>query len=666
MPENILVVDDTEAICNILTSILETENYVVTTAMDGLEAVDKIQKEKFDLAIVDINLPGMGGIDVLKRIKQESIDTEVMIISGYGSLDTAVEAVREGAYDYLIKPFPIQKVIEIVKKGLDKKKQVIETRQQLNQLETENRELVLLSELRYAIGYTLDYNEVMELVMPSLHTVLDYHASAFLLKTDDEQTEVTIWTHHNPTDEIVNQIKSNLVNTFNNISQKQISKDKLNTYLNKVDYIPCPKYSTAQSLKSFLNIPISIKDGSSKELAGIINISSYNNNAFDLNTSELFHSIADNVISDTLEKQKRIRTEETNILETMIGSMSDGVIMLDRKKHISLINISAKKMLGLDPNSSIKEISLAESMSGSRLAETIKIMCGYNGDGGNNRKRGEMVCLSSFEEEIFIEKTKMFLSANISPLKTDKDTICGITTILRDVTKQKEIDEVKSNFVATVSHELYTPLTAIKNTISIIETLDTTDDNFPKFISIANRNIDRLEKLINEILTFSKIENNKMDMNFKPTDLKSLSHDIITNIQQLATNKGVVIKENIPDNLPKIHADSARLEQVITNIIDNAIKFTPENGTIAVEVKSPDDKSNDFLEVCVSDTGIGISLADQQRIFNRFERVTLYNKGVGLGLAIAKKIVDQHGGKIWVESELGKGSKFAFTVPIIK
>jgi PAS domain S-box-containing protein len=484
MPENVLVVDDTIAICDILTSILETENYVVTTAVDGPEALDKIQNEQFDLAIVDINLPGMNGIDVLKRIKEINADTEVMIISGYANLDSAVEAVRAGAYDYVMKPFGLQKIIEVVKKGLDKKKQVIETRQQLNQLEVKNRELGLLSELRYAIGYTLDYNEVMELVMPSLHTVLDYHVSAFLLMTDDGQTEVTIWTNHNSTDKIVNQIESHLVNTFNSISPKQISKDKLNTNLNKVDYILCLKYSATQSLKSFLNIPIAIKDGSSKKLAGMINISSYDSNAFDNNTSELFHSVADNIISDTLEKQKRMLSEEKKILETMMSSMTDGVIMLNRKKHISLVNLSANNMLGLDVNNTSKEMNLIESMSNSRLADTIKLISDYNGNRKNNETNHSAICFDSFDEEIFIEKNKKFLSANVSPLKTDEDKTCGIIAIIRDITRQKEIDEAKSNFVATVSHELRTPLTAIKNAISIIDMLDTSDDNFPKFISI--------------------------------------------------------------------------------------------------------------------------------------------------------------------------------------
>jgi two-component system phosphate regulon sensor histidine kinase PhoR len=258
----------------------------------------------------------------------------------------------------------------------------------------------------------------------------------------------------------------------------------------------------------------------------------------------------------------------------------------------------------------------------------------------------------------------MFLSANVSPLKSDDGKMCGIVAVLRDITKRKEIDEAKSNFISTVSHELRTPLTAIKNAVSIIETSDAIDGILQRFVIIANRNIDRLERLINEILAFSKLETGKMEMTFEPVDLRSLSYEIIANIQELAKQKSIEIKEKIPDGLPKAYADPHRLEQVLTNILDNAIKFTPENGRITIEARFVNSNSN-YLEVSVSDTGIGIALEDQQRIFDRFERATLYNKGVGLGLAIAKRIIDDHNGKIWVESESGKGSKFIFTVPRI-
>ncbi len=670
---NILVVDDSVPICDILTMLLEDEGHKVTTAISGLEAINEIEKEQFDLAIVDVNLPDSDGIDILKKIKQKSTDTEVVVVSGFATLDSAVEAVRAGAYDYIIKPFNVKSITEVVKKGLEKRKQVIEARQQLTELEEKNRELGLLYGLKYAIGYSLDYNEVMELIMSSLHNVLDYHASACLLMTDDDRTELTIWTYANCSDETAEQVKFNIISAFNSISRKQISQDSITTNLNKSDYLALSENCQTQELKSFLNIPLVINDGIEERLAGMVNISSHYANAFDQGTSKLFHSIANNIISDTFEKQRKILSEEKTILETMVNSMTDGVIMFDEKKHIFLVNLSAKKMLGLDLNKTIKESDIIKNIENSRLASIMKCVYGREGKNNGNGKSnhgGVQMLEKSFEEEIFIDDTQVFVNATVSPLKSDENKSCGIVVILRDITRQKEIDQAKSSFISTVSHELRTPLTSIKNAITILEMDETLNSKNQRFISIANRNIERLEKLINEILDFSKLESGKMDMNFRPVDIKSLSSDVISAIQHLASNKKIKIYNEIPDDLPRIYADKDRIEQVLTNIVDNAIKFTPENGSIKLEAKkvynvSDNGSNKSFLEVSISDTGIGISREDQERIFDRFERATLYNNGVGLGLSIVKKIVDSHNGKIWVESELGKGSKFSFILPTV-
>ena len=404
---DILVVDDEKSIRDILTIVLEEEGHTVTAVSDGGEAIESFEKNGYDLAIVDVNLPSAGGIEVLRRIKQANIETEVIIVSGYASLDNAVEAVRAGAYDYIIKPFAVQTITEVVKRGLDKRRQAVETRQQITQLEERNRELGLLYELQDAIGYKLDYNEVMELIMPSLHNVLDYHASAFLLVTEEDQTELTIWTSPDSSREVVDQIELNLIGAFNSISDKQLAGSGITTRLSKANFLVPTISLPFQRLRSSLNIPLVIKDGHSNRLAGMVNISSYNSDAFDQSTSKLFHSIANNIISDTLEKQKRMLTEEKNTLETMVSSMSDGVIMFDLKKHISLVNLSAKRMLGLVVNGIVRESSLMESLGSSRLAIAIRAICNRN----RNNEYDTTCIEGSFEEEIFIDNTKIFLSA---------------------------------------------------------------------------------------------------------------------------------------------------------------------------------------------------------------------------------------------------------------
>lgn len=658
MSPNILIVDDEKSIRDLFKVIMEKEGHNIITAEDGYEAMKQIELNDFDLAVVDINLPGPNGINILEKIKEVNSETEVIIMSGFASLDTAVDAMRLGAYDYIVKPFRLQAVIDTIRRGLEKQKQTIEAKQHLILLEEKNRELGMLYELRGAVNYILDYEEVMELIMQKMHNELDYDISAFLFILENEQAVLTIWSTPQTPQKLIDQVKTNLIKSFNNISSNQIEEDQI--IVKKKNILDSKNKASVpiETIKSFLNIPLAIKSFGRENLIGMVNISSWKENAFDQNTSRLFHSISNNIVSATLEKQKNLLSEEKSKLEVMLESMTDGVIMLDRKKHIFLINTSAKAMLGLEKEI-IKTEDLIKITKGTRLSSVIDSIC--------NLKEMHTFAIDekSFEEELYIDKAKMYLNVNVSPVKSEGDKIHGIVAILRDVTKKKEIEEAKSNFISTVSHELRTPLTSIQNAISIIEIAGEVNEQQAKFISIATRNVERLTKLVNEILDFSKLESGKMEMNFSPVDIKTLANESIANIMNLAGKRE--INENVPNDLPKVYADPSKLDQVFTNILDNAIKYTPDGGKITIEARKVNGKdSNDFVEIRISDTGIGIAPEKKERIFERFERGTLYNKGAGLGLAIVKKIIESHNGKIWVESELGKGSTFIFTIPIAK
>ncbi len=658
MSPNILIVDDEKGIRDLFTVIMEKEGHNITEAADGYEAMKQIESSYFDLAIVDINLPGPNGINILKKIKEVSSETEVIMMSGFATLDTAVDAVRLGAYDYIVKPFRLQSVIDTIRRGLEKQKQTIEAKQHLMLLEEQNRELGMLCELRSDISYILDYEEMMELIMRKMHNELDYDISAFLYIPENEQVFLNIWSDPKTPQELIDQVKLNLIKAFNYISPNQIVEDQIIIKKKNIKSSKNKLDNSISAIKSFLNIPL-VSDNSGKEhLFGMVNISSWKDNAFDQSTTRLFQSISNNIVSATLEKQKRLLSEEKSKLEVMLESMTDGVVMLDQKKHILLTNPSAKTMLGLEKEI-IRADDIISATEGTRLSSVIDNIC--------NLKEFNMFAMGekSFEEELYIEKTKMYLNANVSPIKSEGEKIHGIVVILRDVTKKKEIEEAKSNFISTVSHELRTPLTAIQNAISIIEMAGEVNEQQEKFISIATRNVERLTRLVNEILDFSKLESGKMEMNFSPVDIKALASMSIDNIRNLAGKRE--INENIPDDLPKAYADPGKLDQVFTNILDNAIKYTPDDGKITISarrVNGKDSNDPDFIEVRISDTGIGISPEKKERIFERFERGTLYNKGAGLGLAIVKKIIESHNGKIWVESELGKGSTFIFTVPV--
>lgn len=253
--------------------------------------------------------------------------------------------------------------------------------------------------------------------------------------------------------------------------------------------------------------------------------------------------------------------------------------------------------------------------------------------------------------------------------------------------KLERLERLKSEFISIVSHELRTPLTSIKNSLDILmsgrcgEITPATE----KFLNMAMRNVQRLSGIINDLLDLSKIEAGKMDFHFAPTDINTVISYVKSALSEVAKSKGLKLITNEADNLPEILADSQRLEQVLTNLVSNAIKFTPDGKSITISsrvVKAGDIKINenfkdiiknltgDYVEVSVEDEGIGIESKNLLHAFDKFAQIenSLSRKagGTGLGLPIAKQLLDAHKGAIWCDSELNKGSKFYFVIPVNK
>lgn len=253
--------------------------------------------------------------------------------------------------------------------------------------------------------------------------------------------------------------------------------------------------------------------------------------------------------------------------------------------------------------------------------------------------------------------------------------------------KLEKLERLKSEFISIVSHELRTPLTSIKNSLDILmsgrcgEVTPASD----KFLSMAMRNVQRLSGIINDLLDLSKIEAGKMDFNFAPTNINSVIGYVKSALSEVAKSKGLTLLSEEGENLPQINADAQRLEQVLTNLVSNAVKFTPENKTVKISSKLVSaDKikinenfkdivcplSGDYIQVCVEDEGIGIAEKDLLHAFDKFAQIenSLSRKagGTGLGLPIARQLLEAHKGAIWCDSELNKGSKFYFIIPVSK
>jgi signal transduction histidine kinase len=231
--------------------------------------------------------------------------------------------------------------------------------------------------------------------------------------------------------------------------------------------------------------------------------------------------------------------------------------------------------------------------------------------------------------------------------------------------KMKEAMEIKSQFVSTVSHELRTPLTALREGIRLVvqEKTGKLNDEQKEFLSLAKRNVDRLDRLINDVLDFRKLEAGRMSFSFHENDINKIVKDVYDTMAPAIKCKDLDFVLKLEDNLPKVKSDGDKITQVLTNMVSNAIKFT-EKGNITITAR----ERENVIQVSVSDTGCGIRKEDLPRVFHEFEQLEQGGDrktgGAGLGLAISKAIIEQHRGKICVESEYAKGTTFHFVLLI--
>ncbi|RMF37067.1 MAG: PAS domain S-box protein, partial [Chloroflexi bacterium] len=257
------------------------------------------------------------------------------------------------------------------------------------------------------------------------------------------------------------------------------------------------------------------------------------------------------------------------------------------------------------------------------------------------------------------------VEVRLAPLYRDGQGI-GVQVIARDIRERKQLEQMREDFIASVSHDLRTPLASITGFTEVLlsEAPGPLTEVQQEFLDIIAQSGERLLKLVNQILDVSKLDSGRFELHPAPVELRPMVESLVDQVRPLATKKQIALEVELAPDLPTITADPDRLERVLTNLLSNAVKFTPEGGSVRVRLT----RNGESVRCEVSDTGIGIPPEDLPHLFERFRRASNVQKrrikGTGLGLYISKAIVEAHGGEIGVESRLGEGTTFWFTLPI--
>ncbi|HEX9780840.1 MAG TPA: ATP-binding protein [bacterium] len=354
-----------------------------------------------------------------------------------------------------------------------------------------------------------------------------------------------------------------------------------------------------------------------------------------------------------IRKQYRQVLVEKKQTESIMRSVADGLVVVDNTGKVVFINPAAERLLSAEKERKVGR-PLTEGLGDEQLISLVK--------SGSSESEREI------ELNAKVDQTRKILRASNAVIEDENGNTVGMVAVLSDVTKQRELDRMKSEFVSKVTHELRTPIVAIKHSLSVV--LDGSpgpmNDMQKNFVGIASRNAERLGRLIDDLLDLGKIEAKKMVLKREPIPIAQVIGDACEGISTWATAKSLTIQRDVHDGLPPVPVDTGRLVQVLSNLLSNAIKFTPAGGTITVSASKQEGGA--MLRVAVRDTGVGIEHADLPKLFQKFQQVGSSNQteisGTGLGLAISKEIVELHGGRISVESQPGQGTTFSFTLPM--
>ena len=349
-----------------------------------------------------------------------------------------------------------------------------------------------------------------------------------------------------------------------------------------------------------------------------------------------------------LKHEREIVAQAEAQQQALFNSMIEGVLLLDKTGRVQLVNESLRKLFGF--SGEIRGQTILEAFRLPALAALAEQLATEK---------------NIFEAELELAREpRRFLQVNAAVVMSRDESTRGMIFVFHDLTRIKQLENIRQEFVANVSHELRTPLSLIKGFAeTLLDGAKDNPDTATQFLQKIDKHSDRLLFLIEDLLTISKIESGQVALNRQPVDVREIVQRVCDDLSARAAKRQIILRNEISTGA-KILADGDRLQQVLFNLAENAIKYGKPEGHVVFSARA---KAENKMEISVSDDGPGIPAESIERIFERFYRVdrarSRESGGTGLGLAIVKHIVQAHGGEVWVKSELQKGSTFFFTIP---
>ncbi len=625
----VLVVGDSPALAQTLATaesgLLRLEVHTVSSILEAEARLESLQPE---LVFVDWRLSGLESF--LERIRSRPIGW--VIIGPPLSASEVVRLVRLGAHDFLLAPHHPDEVLECLRRTVVL---VRERRRAVGMTERLQHQLQQLSVL-YEVGQTLTASLRLEEILPSIveaaiHLTRAEEGGVWLLDEANEALHLRVHRSRDAeaisaafTPPMMMPVADSLVGRAVRTSRPIL----LGPGVHQLD--------TGVLVRSLLYVPLRAH-GRILGVLGVLN--RMQEAAFSESDVHLLTMLGD-YAAVAIEKARLFEAiqAEKGKLEAILQGIEEPVLVLDFQETLILMNPSAQQHIGL-PTQAQGQL-FRSVVSHPELLSLI------------DRKPpiGQTV-----RQEITLPNRLTF-QASLTAVEG-----VGYVVVMQDITYLKELDRIKSEFVSIVSHDVRTPLTTIRGYVSLLPRVGPLNPRQQEFVEKVERAMQTIVELLNNLLDLSRLESGYA-LSMETCSLAEILNEATQIIRPQAEEKKHTLTLELPPNLPLIQGDPRRLEQVFLNLLSNAVKYTPPGGRITLRAR----EQEGYIAVQVSDTGVGIPPADLPHIFSKFYRVRREGEGAegtGLGLAIVKSIVERHGGRVWAESEVGKGSTFTVLLP---
>jgi PAS domain S-box-containing protein len=617
--------------------VLGPHGYDVLTAADGAEGLTLARDLAPDLIIADYLMPHLDGLSMLAALRTEELDVPFILITAEGSEALAVQALRLRVSDYLVKPFEPEELLESVQHVLSEHwtrqitanipDRLLQTNRQLEQ---RLRELDTLVQIGKQVTGMLDLQPVLNRVVEAA-VALAHAEEGTLLLVDQPSGELYLYASSGGEVSLSGLFRLPVSDSLAGqvVRTRQplvIAGDELQ------------KIKTHYFFRSLVYVPLLLKNRAIGVL-GVTNRQSWVQ--FESHTLQLLSVLADFAAIAIENARLYAATEkERDTLNTVLRDTEDAIIVADPRTNILFCNPAACRTFNVD----------GDTCRGRPVASVIahrEVVELFEKEARTARSR---------HTEIVLGEGQRTLNAQLTIVKG-----VGRVVVMQDITHLKELDRIKSDFVTTVSHDLRSPLTGILGYVELLRRSGPLNEPQQKFVEHIVFSVESITTLITDLLELGQIEAG-FDGDREPTGLRPIVQHAVESQRLAWESKRQTLRVDLADNLPPVLGNPLRLRQMLTNLLENAVKYTPEEGRIRISLET----EGDFLVLRVADTGIGIPPKDLPYIFDKFyrsdEAIDHYT-GTGLGLSIVKGIVERHHGRIWVESQVGRGSLFTVMLP---